>query len=494
VNALLASGGDVGTFERALDGLVRHAHRDREALLEALGPVVPRRWWMTMEPRHVDRYFRESPHGLEVVLASLFERVRTETLHARREGAAESAGCVHSPLSWAFEARMWEAAYRIRTEPLPFLLATPTWSTGALEAEELVARLDVYRRSGARPGEADLAQALLRVRRDDREALAAAAVAARELGTAESDRLAEWLTADVPSLPPQRSRTAGPRILVEFGELPELQEGFPPVFRRLGRPLSVYKDRWYCPHWDSEDRRHWPAVVPGRREIVAGRVLRDLSTCAVEDARGEAAILPLLAEAEGEAGEALHLCVAYGLGARHPEDRLAAVDALLVLAARGQLDAERLGDALGRLTAGGSVKPQRLAEGIRTAAATGAYATAWSVLRAALPVVLAGLTGSGGGSAAAPTGGPVTPAGGPAAPAGGPAAPARGLGDLLAVAAECVERSGAHGELAHLAPVADRRGSSRLVTQARRLRAALAMREGRQEPEGRPGAEVPASA
>ncbi|KFF95346.1 hypothetical protein IQ62_42715 [Streptomyces scabiei] len=98
----------------------------------------------------------------------------------------------------------------------------------------------------------------------------------------------------------------------------------------------------------------------------------------------------------------------------------------------------------------GELGPRRLAEAMRTAAATGAYGTAWSVLREALPPLLAELAGEG----AAKT-------------------PARGLGELVAVAAECVERSGAHRELPYLAEAAERRGSFRLVTQARRLRAAL---------------------
>lgn len=102
----------------------------------------------------------------------------------------------------------------------------------------------------------------------------------------------------------------------------------------------------------------------------------------------------------------------------------------------------------------GAVKPSRLAESVRTAAATGANATIWGLLRHTLPVLLADLA----------TGGP-----------DGQAAKVRGLGELLAVAAECAERSGARGELPHLARLADRRGSSRLVTQARRLHGALAL-------------------
>jgi hypothetical protein len=456
VGALLASGGDVATVERTLDGLVRHAHRDREALLEAVGPVVARLWWVTVaEPQRtqLNDYFGYRPHSLELVLATLLDKIPTTALHAAVQHGTSASECVHSALSRAFNTRIREVAYRIRTEPLPFLLSTPTWSTGLLEPDELVARLDEYRRLGARVSEADFAQALLRVRRSDRTAAAAAAARAAALGTGEGTRLAQWLTADGPDLPARRRRVSDARILVELGELEELQQDFPPELHPLGRPVSVYGDRWHCYHWEADLRAHWLALLPERRELVAARMLRDLSTVAVDDTRGAAAVLPLLAESGGEAGDAVHLCVAYGLGARHPEDRLAAVDALLVLAARGQLDADRLGADLGQLVQRGAVKPSRLAESARTAAATGAYATIWGTLRHTLPVLLADLA------------------------TGGTAAPARGLADLLGVAAECAERSGARGELPHLAQTAARRGSSRLVAQARRLRGALAAEE-----------------
>ncbi|MFF7388230.1 DUF6493 family protein [Streptomyces scabiei] len=453
VGALLVADGEVGAFERALDGLVRHAHRNRDALVEALRPAAARLWWADLAPESVDRYFSESPHGLEIVVAALVKQLRTVGLAPERHESADSRGCVHSGPADIFEARLREIAYRVRTDPMPFLLATPTWSTGTLEAAELVERLDVHRRSGSRPGEADFAQALLRVRREDPTALASAAAAAGRLGTAEGDRLAEWLRTDIPSQPVERCRTAGPRILVEFGELPELRSAFfPPEFRRLGRPLSVYRGSWRCPHWNHRDWRHWLAVVPGRPELMAGRVLRDLSQAVIEDTRTGFSFLPALAEAEGEAGDAVHLCVAYGLGARRAEDRLAAVDALLGLAARGRLDAERLGTGLGRLAVVASVRPARLAEAMRAVAATGAYGTAWSVLREALPPLLAELVGEGAAQGKAP---------------------ARGLGELVAVAAECAERSGAHGPLPYLAEAAQRKGSSRVVTQSRRLRAAL---------------------
>ncbi|MDV9178525.1 DUF6493 family protein, partial [Streptomyces sp. W16] len=183
VGALLASNGskgDVTAFERALDGLVRHTYQDRGALVEALGPVFARRWWDSPDSEHIrrpDSHFtrthqglHSAADGLDLLLAVLRGKVGTAALHDAVQHGSRSRVCGHSPLSGAFEARIWEVAYRIRAEPLPFLLSTPSWSTGLLEPDELVARLDTYRRLGARVSTADFAQALLRVRRGDRVA------------------------------------------------------------------------------------------------------------------------------------------------------------------------------------------------------------------------------------------------------------------------------------------------------------------------------------
>ncbi|MFI6018529.1 DUF6493 family protein [Streptomyces sp. NPDC051287] len=461
IGALLASDGDVAAFERALDGLARHAYRDRDALRAALEPVAATRWWKrpdTREGWRADEYFGNTRYGLlgprdglELLLATLFDAVGTHTLFAARQRGPAGHGCVHSGLSHAFDARLRELAYRIRTDPQPLLLATPSWSTGLVEPGDLVDRLARYGRLGARVGAADFTQALLRVRREDRAAALAAAEGAAALGSPEGGRLARWLSAGAAVPPSARRRTSGARILVETGEVLELQEDFPEAFRRLGRPVTTGDERRYCGHWNQEGHPHWLAILPERRELVAVRLVHDLSLAAVDDQRGMAAVLPTLAESGGAAGESTRLCVAYGLGARHPEDRLAAVDALLVLAARGQLDAERLGADLGQLVRRGAVKPLRLAESARTAAATGANTTIWEMLRHTLPVLLADL---------------------PAAGAGTPGA-ARGLGELLSVAAECAERCGARGAVPHLSRAAARRGSSRLAVQARRLRDAL---------------------
>jgi len=447
-----ASARDTFVFERALDGLVRRAHQDAEALgeslREALRPVINSRWWLNSGPEHAAQYFDDECHGLELILATLLGVVPTNTLAPR----PRTDRCAHAVLSRPFQARLREIAYRMRTDPLPFLLATPTWSTGSLEPEELVARLSEYRRLGTRAGEADFAQALLRVRTGDPSRAKAAAVEAAALGTAEGTRLAHRLMAGEPAAPTVRRRTQGGTVVLDMGEVPEFQQEFPLQFRALGRPVVPVHEHRYCTLWHATAREHWLAILPGRRELVAARLLIDLAANTEWDGRNDDIPLTLLAEAEGEAGEAVHLCVAYGLGSRHREDRLAAVDALLVLAARGQLDAARLGGDLAELIACGAVKPVRLGDALRTAAATGAYATVWAILGHTLPALLAGLGGDG------------------------KAAPVRGLGDLLAIGAECAERSGARGDVLHLAEAAARRGSSQVVSQARRLHTALTAR------------------
>lgn len=444
VSVLLASPEeDMAAFETVLDGLVRRARADREGLVDALAPVVARRWWRTVDPRHVapDTRFRALSGGIDVVLATLFGAVRTQTLHEALQPHTTDHLCEHGALAGVVDARLWEVAYRIRTEPLPFLLATPTWESGRLDAGELVTRLAAYHRLGVRPGPCDFAQALLRADRTD---AAGARAAAAALGTAEGDRLAAWLALDEPAPPPAVRYTEEGWTLLEPPVLPADLTGFPRPFQPLAQPVS---SRARCTHWDPSPAPHWLAVVPGHRELVAARLLSHV-THTVRHAGAVPGYLPRLAEAEGPAGDAVHLSLAYGLCARHAEYRLAAVDALLMLAAREQLDARLLGSSLGSLLDRGVLLPGRLTDSARTAAGTGAWALLWSVLREALAPLLAGRAAPG-------------------------ASPVAGLGALLAVAAECAERSGARGGIPEIAEVAARRGSSQLVTQARRLQNAL---------------------
>ncbi|MFJ7769831.1 hypothetical protein ACIQ1J_15840 [Streptomyces sp. NPDC097107] len=112
--------------------------------------------------------------------------------------------------------------------------------------------------------------------------------------------------------------------------------------------MGVTPEHWYCHHRNGEIRQHWRALPPERLEPVAARLLREVSTVAVDDGRGVTAALPRLTDAVGEAGEAVHPWVAYGT--RGPaRGGPAVVNALRVPGARDRLDTDRLGADLGRL-------------------------------------------------------------------------------------------------------------------------------------------------
>ncbi|MGW3799048.1 DUF6493 family protein [Streptomyces clavifer] len=457
VAALVHSGTrEVDLFERALDGLVRHARTDRTSLTEALREALAGQWWVK-DPRQeqVDQWFTRQPGGLDLVAASLLGRISFRSVHDGRTRARNTGTCPHAALDGVMHARLWEAAAFVTTGQVPFLLATPTWHTGSLDAGELVERLRTYRRLGVRPGPVDFAQALLRVRRTGSQRAAADAAL---LGTAEGDRLASWLRADEPVATVlrhgsdddrptsdtwfRRSTTGIRRVLLATKERLDIQQEFPRAFHWLGRPH--YPDQSPCYHWDAARSEHWLAALPEDRETLAAWMTPTLMHGADDGPDGGAWVLPGLAEAGGPAADAMHLALAYGLGARRPEDRLSAVDGLLVLAAQGCLDTAMLGRDLAVLVDHDLVKPTRVADSVRTAAATGAYRTVLSVLAAALPSLLA--------YEKAP----------------------RGLGEILAVAGECAERCGpvTMEPIAGLAGTAGRRGSSQLVRQAARLLAA----------------------
>lgn len=453
--------GTLPAFERTLDGLVRRAHTDRTALAEGLRTSLAGRTWSGDDPlasafgAHARR-----PDGVERVAAAVLDAVSVRALWDANARLPPAGRCVHAGLEGVVEARLREIAYRVRTRSLPFLLATPTWTTGALDPGDLVERLRVYRRLGVLPAPVDFAQALLRLRRGGGDPEAARAAAA--LGTSEGDRLAALLRDGTvaPGLPAgEETGRGGPsgaaRRRIRSGRMPGRttagteehplhRRDFPRPFHWLASPHPPVAGR--CDAWHRGSRSQWPGVLPEDRETLAAWMMSDVAACADQDRRGGAWWLPSLAAAGGPAGPAVHLAVAYGLGARHPGDRLAAVDALLTLAARRHLGTRELGETMASLVISGTVRLNRLGDSARTAAATGAYRTVWSTLDAALPALL--MRGS--------------------------ARP--GLGEFLSVAAECAEHGGATGRSAGmpaLTAVAARGGTSRLMTQAARLLAAL---------------------
>ncbi|MFF8914145.1 DUF6493 family protein [Streptomyces sp. NPDC015032] len=438
---------DITSFERVLDGLVRHAHTDRAALADALREALAGRWWLDDDQLRNGRRRLTSDAGIELVVAVLLGRIPVQAVQDGRASWTGTGTCAHAALEGVMKARLWEAADAVLSGSTPFLLAVPTWHTGSLDPAVLVDRLRTYEQFGIRPGKADFAQALLRVRRGGRHE---AAATADLLGTPEADRLAAWLRADEPPAPVYRfdleEKQPSPggwtrRVLMATGERPVIEREFPRSFHWLGRPQVP--QRRFCYHWGD---RPWPwlATLPHDGESLAAWLLPNLATCTTDESRSMAEPLTALVELGGPAADAIHLCVAYAMGARYPEDRLSAVDALLTLAAQNRLDAALLGEELAVLLEHNLVKPSRLADSARTAAATGAYRTVLSVLAGVLPGLPAHEKGP------------------------------RGLSDLLSVTAECVEHCGpiGAGPIPGLAETAARGGSSQLVRQAVRLKTA----------------------
>ncbi|MFJ9695221.1 DUF6493 family protein [Kitasatospora sp. NPDC101183] len=451
---------ETAEFERVLDGLVRQDRLDREGLLAALEPVRRVHPWNHGAGRWGDCAPRDILHVVASIAGETPPNRLWDSLRGKRRSPLR--GTRSTVYGGALAARLEEAAWQVTATRPPYLLATPTDATGALDPAALVARLAGYEAQGVAPGQVDLSAALLRVgplpARESvlREADALASQAGRQL--------ARWLrSGGAPAQPSERvefepgkgikrrSRyedrwwedlrrlaVAQPGLDAAAGE--QLAEEFRELLAATG-PSVARARRDY--DWGWLPVTHWAAMLPWHREELAARWLDHFAEAADRDQRGPGRLLPRLAEAGGRAGPAVHLALAYCLGSAAAEDRTGAVDALLVLAARGDLDAALLGRELGELAAWGTVKTNRIAASLALAADTGAHRTVWAVLAAALPGLLA-------------------------------ADPApRGLGDLLAVAADCARRSGARGPLAEVTALAARGGSSRTVKEARALREVL---------------------
>lgn len=265
---------DVTAFERALDGLVRHAHTDRSALTDALRDALTGEWWLEDEPQsRAERQLR-SEAQIRIVVATLLGRVSARAVQEERASWTGTGTCVHAALTGILKARLWEAAGAVLSGGTPFLLAVPTWHTGSLDPAVLVERLRTYQQLGVRPGEADFAQALLRVRRADQHG---AAEAAALLGTPEGDRLAAWLRADEPLARVHRfdlekrvrdgqTVVRNSRALMASQERPFIQEEFPVPstgwaarrFRNIATATTGTPTRTSGPPPCPRTPRHWP--------------------------------------------------------------------------------------------------------------------------------------------------------------------------------------------------------------------------------------------
>ncbi|MFD7613575.1 DUF6493 family protein [Streptomyces sp. NPDC059828] len=435
---------DVPAFERLLDSVLFWGFRDPAALVEALSSGAGTPVGAARHPLGGGRLLRHIvSHGLRPGLA----------------GGSGGSGwlelCQHQATDYAFGARTGELVQRLRTgDAIPCLLSRPSRPGGAVEPQDLVARLAAHQRAGVRPGAADLGLALLRC--GGGPVAPDVLRAAEKLELPEGPRVAAWLRQGGLPRPgswrereagePQRpSRRRGYRIGRRVLIGTEAIEGRGEFPRRFWSLFRAYEPHISCPHSGLHSRdAHAASVLPWHPEIVAARQLAEVASVADQDGRSGAEFLPALAASEGPAGPAVHLALAYGLAAVPEADRLAAARALVTLADRGGLDGALLGREIAELVGLGTLKVPQLTDSLRAAGGTpGGAAPVWNVMAAALPGLLTHTR-------------------------------PQLHGPLLAIGADSAGLSGARGTIPEVAAIAERPGSSQVVRQARRLRDSLA--------------------
>jgi hypothetical protein len=443
-------------LERLLDGLIRLMWQNDAAVVDALTPVRDRDPYAFTPP---DEYRTGNrlwlPAHVSAVLGAVFPDRRTNSHRAKilqRWGALPGLDYQSEPATIRVVAsRLDEIVLRMRTAPVPFLLATPTEATGHIAAMTLVERITAYERQGVLPWPYDLEQALLRLPwcRDDAAVSAAAAL------TSDAGRsLASWLESGPPGMlsvrhmieasdnhtywgvPKPTIRTLRPVVTT----MPDVATHGPITGLMLTYdPSQAGRLGWR--HW----AELWPAILPSHREAIAAKAVFHLRHGVIDDDRGVGVILPLLAECEGPAGPAMVLAIAYGFGVKDLIDRTAVLDAAMDLAAAGDLDTEAVGREIGGLCVAGVVKLSRVATALAEFARIGATDAAATIAIACAGAVLSL----------------------PKAPPG--------LADLLELAARHYRPTGTV-EVSGLAELAARSGSGRTVVEARRLQRLLTAR------------------
>lgn len=434
VATVLADDQNVVAFERALDGLVRHARLDRCALSEALEPVL-------RNGQYISGVVCTQDDLYDVAAAVRGDEPRAWHIHLRATHPAYgwlAGDSAVAPSGDMLKARLTEAIEVIETGIQPFLLAVPTLATGALDATVLTGRIAELEALGITPSPIDLAQALLRVTPTADEQVKRTT---DELNSDAGRQLARWLhdgglphqdstpqwwpVTDPTNIQYEQWGLAHPGVVTELSLPRAASDLIGP--KRANGIGSDYVGAF------------WLAQLPHHRDEVVARMY---------EITRPGRVLPYTVESGGPAGFAVHWWIADAIVAEFrrtswiPASCRAGVDALLVLAAREQLNSRLLGEQLHALLRLSEGAANRVHNCLREAAETGAYATVWAVLEAALPGLLRDR-------------------------------PVRGAGALLSLAAECATRCGATGRIAEVDAVTARKGSTQTVKNARLLRDVL---------------------
>lgn len=434
---------DTPTLERVLDGVLRYS-ADPQRLRAGLAPALTHDFyaWLRQPPRD---YF----HPL-TVNAAVSELIAAVLDDPPQPGHQAHCGHEIPPVQHAIVHRILRLAAAARAGQLRSLVSFPTWTNGVLAWPDLVERLE---RAGSAYDPFDVDQAVLRLEMPDAERPELTR-ALRRLDTPAARHVIDRLEPGHPDAPPtmralrdrtvytwdergsQRPATVSSTVAVLASEGARREAAW--VWTLL-TDFPKGSDDVVWGGWSSAVRC-WPAVLPRHRDVIAAYLVRPMAALGEMNDRAE--VLPLLAEADGPVGHGMTLALGYALAAKTGAARNDAVDALVVLAARQQLDGHALGRDLGHLVVRREVTPTRLVAPLRDAAHAGAALQVQGTLDSLLEAVL--------------TTGDSTPP---------------GFADLLALAVEAAELTGAAPSVAGLAEFAGRRGSSRQLVEARRLMA-----------------------
>jgi hypothetical protein len=425
---------DAVMLERILEALVRFAWHDRQELADAVEPVFAKYPWLLCTAVYDRNYITREPRGEfgEVIRAAGTPPhpygPLGEALATAREWRKQLARARAGGISEMLTVRLHEIAEGLVHSPRPALVSTPTDVSGLIDPATLVARLGRAESEGWQPWPKDLRMAFHRLPHD-----VDAEVAASLSGKA-GRQLREWLArrTDPDVVVAERPYTM---IVYSYGQNAVTEHRlFATVTPGLPDPER---------HWRGYDEwgpmiECWPAALPSQRDVVAAHLVPHLAH-RMNSRGSDGPLLPLLAQADGPVGAGTHLALAYGLGAELPINRAYAVDALLTLATRGQLDGTALGKLTGDLVDRGDLVLNRVVPALRDAARSGAAQQVWELLTAALPRLWTH----------------------------------NRVADLVELAVELAQRLRPGGQVDGLVEVAARKGSSRAVTEAKRLVAAL---------------------
>ncbi|WP_432920675.1 DUF6493 family protein [Microbispora sp. CA-135349] len=447
---LVVTARDPLTVERLLAGLVTLVHRDREAVRAVVEPVLRADWpaLFDAEPAALGIGGMDEDPRLLTVRAVL-AAVAPETARRFREGVRS-----YPPHEWdpvpdtLVVTRLREVVRALETAHVPVLLATPTVESGHIDPMTLVERMERLEAAGAEPLDADFQQALLRL---PRTIPPAAAVRAGTLTSAAGWELAAWLRRGGLADPVSGHRVV--RLPLYEGSATVVTRVFPVVRPReedlpdLVRRMCVVEPA-DAVNLASQRMDWWPLLMPSHREVITAWILPRLPPL-VGSRRADLAPLHRLACGQGPVGGVTAAVLAHGLGCEDDGARGVAVDALLVHAARGDLDGGDLGGFLSVLAAADMVRLGRVVTALGDALAAGAHAQVWAAAARMLAELLPE----------------------------GRERPRTGMTGLLGIAATAASLTGARSPIPRLAAVARRAGDGAFVREARRLQELIAVSE-----------------